>query len=226
MQEESAAFWTSPSLFSALFFCLNLATIRRVAVQWGPYLIYFLLIFMSQNSGFQGKVGSLPYFVWNLTLGFIAERNFITFPIIISPHATEIFLYHLALRSCVYSVAKSCPTVWEPMTVAGQAPLSMGYSREEYWSELPFPSQGDFTASGMETGSLASHAMANQILYQWARCEAQPLSSFSSQEFAETSKQPKTNKKKKFVFQTISFFIVQEFILLKTASLNQKVYKM
>ena len=30
-----------------------------------------------------------------------------------------------------------------PWTVASQAPLSMGFSRQEYWSELPFPSPGD-----------------------------------------------------------------------------------
>ena len=34
-------------------------------------------------------------------------------------------------------VAQSCPTPW---TVALQAPLSMGFSRQEYWSGLPFPS--------------------------------------------------------------------------------------
>ena len=101
--------------------------------------------------------------MWNLTLGFIAERNFVIFPLIISPHAAEIFWYHLALRSCVYSVAKSCPTVWEPMTLAGQAPLSMGYSREEYWSVLPFRSPGDLTDPRVETRSLASHAMASRF---------------------------------------------------------------
>ena len=37
-------------------------------------------------------------------------------------------------------VAKSCPTLATPWTVAHQTPLSMGFSRQEYWSELPFPS--------------------------------------------------------------------------------------
>ena len=40
-------------------------------------------------------------------------------------------------------VAKSCPTLVIPWTVAHQAPLSMGFSRQEYWSGLPFPSPGD-----------------------------------------------------------------------------------
>ena len=37
-------------------------------------------------------------------------------------------------------VAKSCPTLATPWTVAHQASLSMGFSRQEYWSGLPFPS--------------------------------------------------------------------------------------
>ena len=35
-------------------------------------------------------------------------------------------------------VAKPCPTLVTPWTVAHQAPLSMGFSRQEYWSGLPF----------------------------------------------------------------------------------------
>ena len=37
-------------------------------------------------------------------------------------------------------VAQSCPTLCQRWTVAHQAPLSMGFSRQEYWSGLPFPS--------------------------------------------------------------------------------------
>ena len=37
-------------------------------------------------------------------------------------------------------VAQSCPTLCDPWTVAHQAPPSMGFSRQEYWSGLPFPS--------------------------------------------------------------------------------------
>ena len=38
-------------------------------------------------------------------------------------------------------VTKLCPTLAIPWTVACQAPLSMGFSRQEYWSGLPFPLQ-------------------------------------------------------------------------------------
>ena len=40
----------------------------------------------------------------------------------------------------VVLVAKSCLTLATPWTVACQAPLSVGFSRQEYWSGLPFPS--------------------------------------------------------------------------------------
>ena len=40
-----------------------------------------------------------------------------------------------------------------PWTVAHQAPLSMGVSRQEYWSGLPFPSPGDLANRVIEPGS-------------------------------------------------------------------------
>ena len=48
-------------------------------------------------------------------------------------------------------------TLW---AVAGQTPLAMEFSREEYWSGLPFPSPEDLPHPGMEPASLASPALA------------------------------------------------------------------
>ena len=48
---------------------------------------------------------------------------------------------------------KSCPTLWAPWTVAHQAPLSMGFSRPEYWSGLPFHSPGDLPDPGIKPQS-------------------------------------------------------------------------
>ena len=42
-------------------------------------------------------------------------------------------------------VTKSCLTLATPLTVAHQPPLSMGFSRQEYWSGLPFPSPEDLS---------------------------------------------------------------------------------
>ena len=45
-----------------------------------------------------------------------------------------------------------------PWTVTYQAPPTMGFSRQEYWSEFPFSSPGDFPNPGIEPGSPASQA--------------------------------------------------------------------
>ena len=55
-------------------------------------------------------------------------------------------------------VAKSCPTLATPWTVACQAPLFLGFSRQEYWSGLPFPSPGDLPQLGIEPRSPALQA--------------------------------------------------------------------
>ena len=52
-------------------------------------------------------------------------------------------------------VAQSCPTLCDPKTVALQASLSMEFSRQEYWSGLPFPSPGGLPNPGIEPRSLA-----------------------------------------------------------------------
>ena len=52
------------------------------------------------------------------------------------------------------------PLFVTPWTVAYQAPLSMGFSRQEYWSGLPFPSPGDLPDPGIEPRSPAFQADA------------------------------------------------------------------
>ena len=56
-------------------------------------------------------------------------------------------------------VAQSCPTLRDPMDwTPRQTPLSMGFSRQEYWSGLPFPSPGELPDPGIEPGSPTSQA--------------------------------------------------------------------
>ena len=50
-------------------------------------------------------------------------------------------------------VAQSSPTLCDPWTVAHQAPPSIGFSRQEYWSGLPFPSPGDLPDPGIKPRS-------------------------------------------------------------------------
>ena len=67
--------------------------------------------------------------------------------------------------ACVFSHIQLFATPW---TVAHQAPLSMGFSRQEYWSGLPFPSPGDLPDLGIEHEYHVSFLHCRQILYHWA----------------------------------------------------------
>jgi len=50
-----------------------------------------------------------------------------------------------------------------PEIVARQAPLSMGFSRQEYWSQLPFPPPVDLSDPGIKPMSLMSPALAGKF---------------------------------------------------------------
>ena len=54
------------------------------------------------------------------------------------------------LQGCAVLVAQLCPTFGDPMDCTSQDPLSMGFSREEYWSGLPWPPPGDLPNPGVE----------------------------------------------------------------------------
>ena len=60
-------------------------------------------------------------------------------------------------------------TLW---TVAHQAPLSMGFSRPEHWSGLPYPPAGDLTDPGIEPASLMSPALLGRFFTTGAIWEA------------------------------------------------------
>ena len=55
-------------------------------------------------------------------------------------------------------VTKSCLTLATPWTAAYQAPLSMGFSSQKYWSGLPFPFPGDLPDLGVKPRSSATQA--------------------------------------------------------------------
>ena len=59
----------------------------------------------------------------------------------------------IALGGLVVLVTKSCLTLATPWTATCQAPLSMEFSGQEYWSELPFPSPRDLPDPGIKPRS-------------------------------------------------------------------------
>ena len=65
----------------------------------------------------------------------------------------------LCVFVCAHSVTQSCPTSVTPWAMARQAPLLVEFSRQEYWSRLPFPTPGDLPELGIELSSFASPAL-------------------------------------------------------------------
>ena len=61
-----------------------------------------------------------------------------------------------------YTCAQSLLTLCNPQTIAHQAPLSMGFPRQEYWSGLPCPSPGDLHDPGIEPLHLTSPALTGR----------------------------------------------------------------
>jgi len=68
---------------------------------------------------------------------------------------------HVCVHVWVFSDVQVFAT---PLTIAHQAPLSMGYSRHKYWSGLPFPSPGDLPNPGIKpTSSMSSAIQADSL---------------------------------------------------------------
>ena len=64
----------------------------------------------------------------------------------------------LFLEKVKVLVTQSCPILCDPVNLAHQTPLSMEFSRQEYWSGLPFPSPKDLPDPGIEPWSPALQA--------------------------------------------------------------------
>ena len=79
----------------------------------------------------------------------------------------------VCVHTCVcVSVLSRVQVFATPQTVAHQAPLSMGFPRQEYWSVLPFPPPGDLPDPGIEPSSLVSPALVGGFFTNCATWEA------------------------------------------------------
>ena len=65
-------------------------------------------------------------------------------------------MFSVCVYACMLSYVRLFETLW---TVACQAPLFMGFFRQEYWSGLPFHSPGDLSSPGIEPVSAVSTAL-------------------------------------------------------------------
>ena len=82
-----------------------------------------------------------------------------------------------------------------PWTVAHQALPSMGFSRQEYWSGLPFPSLGDLPNPGIEALSLASLAFAGRFFDHCVTWEAYDSELKATEEMDTQCQASSTNKR-------------------------------
>ena len=109
----------------------------------------------------------------------------------VKPFIISLFLYHHSISfpkfflltyfhqpflQAVHSCCcwKVLSHVWlfkTPWTVAHQAPLSMGFPRQEYWTGLSFPSSGHLPNPGVKSGSLGSVALASRFFLTSATWE-------------------------------------------------------
>ena len=162
-------FWHRPHFFApSLGFFLPLCS-RLPSSLWCSELLSLLLFLglfvLSPPKCFQGStlglfLLSIPLLIkvcWCLTCWF---------PLVRSSQAK--FIHFEGESKIVLSiimkvkVAHSCPTLCDSMDyIVCQAPLSMEFSRQEYWSRLPFPSPGIFPTQGSNPG--LPHC--RQILY-------------------------------------------------------------
>ena len=89
------------------------------------------------------------------------------------PPPNSIYVYLIILFITCVCVALGCVQLFKtPLTVAHQAPLSMEISRQEHWSELPFPPPGYVPDPRIEPTSLEFFFIGRQILYHCATWKA------------------------------------------------------
>ena len=82
------------------------------------------------------------------------------------PYLSHIFFFPALVELNVCVLVTQLGLFATPWAIAHQAPLSMEFSRQEFWSGLPFPSPGDLPSSGTDPGSpaLRTDALPSELL--------------------------------------------------------------
>ena len=88
------------------------------------------------------------------------------------PPSAMLILSHPVCRCAPAKSLQSCLTLCTPRDCSRQAPLSMGFSRQAYWSKLLCPSPRDLPDPGIEPASLMSPALAGRFFATSATWEA------------------------------------------------------
>ena len=120
--------------------------------------------------------GLLPFL---LTQTMVFPFFLLTLTSAVSDLGLEISVRVVISNGCMDAyVAQSCLTLWDPRTVGHRSPLSVGFSRQEYWGGCLFPFQGNLLDSGIKPRSPALQlacCIAGRFFPVWATMEA-PIS--------------------------------------------------
>ena len=107
---------------------------------------------------------------WFISTHKILQRQWHSWNIMISntnwmelQQSKESYYFLLSRVCCMLSRFSHARLFATPWTIACQAPLSMGFSRQEYWSGLPCPPPGDLPDPGTEPTSLMPSALAGKF---------------------------------------------------------------
>ena len=103
-------------------------------------------------------------FHWNYILSSVKEASF--------SHEFYVMTIPNSLHACMLGCFCHVGLFTTPWTIAHQAPLSRGFSRQEYWRGLPYPPPGDLPDPGIEPTSLRSPALADGFFITNAIWEA------------------------------------------------------
>ena len=88
-------------------------------------------------------------------------------------------IIHLCSPGWWCSVTQLCPILCDPLNHSPPGPLSMEFSKQEYWSGVPFPTPGDLPNSGMEPTSLVCPALASGFFTTSASWEPLDITGYS-----------------------------------------------
>ena len=161
-------------------FCFAfLSILKQISDCISSYLYYFRLHFWKLQKLSFHKHGPLSLPNPTLEITIIPE-----FPFPKSNFQDSLRGVFCRARFEVQCSAQPCLTSW---TVAHQAPLSMEFPRQEYWSGLPLPTPGDLPDPRMEPTSLVSPALAGKFFStapcgkpSWVWIRIKPGSAYSS----------------------------------------------
>ena len=160
----------SKHLFLVYKFSLSIIIVFIVIIDTFRFILlyHFILGFLFFSPFLPGK--SHPYFFlyWRpslldhfLTIWSTCFRIFFYLKTILLRYNWHTNCMHVCVLSH-FSHVQLCATLW---AVTYQAPLSMGFSRQEYWSGFPCPPPGDLPDSEIKPTSLTSIFIGGRVLY-------------------------------------------------------------